>query len=162
MNCPDFCVAAVKLEMPFLIKLEVLALVQRILDSKRMKVTISHGWWDSFRKRHPEFVLRVPAPVSLAQSKATEGSATILNHVDGSSGFTAKIRESSEVSWIRNHNFYVYFRYLVLPRILWITCSIRPYLVNTNRKNLEINPTFQRFQNHFDKISELWTPRVYL
>ena len=53
-------------------KLEVLALVQRILDSKGMKVTISHGWWDSFRKRHPEFVLRVPAPVSQARSKATD------------------------------------------------------------------------------------------
>ena len=53
-------------------KLEVLALVQRILDSKGMKVTISHGWWDSFRKRHPEFVLRVAAPVSQARSKATD------------------------------------------------------------------------------------------
>ena len=31
-------------------KLEVLALVQRILDSKGMKVMTSHGWWDSFRK----------------------------------------------------------------------------------------------------------------
>ena len=31
-------------------KLEILALVQRILDSKQMNVTLSHGWWDSFRK----------------------------------------------------------------------------------------------------------------
>lgn len=53
-------------------KLEVIALVQRILDSKGMKVTVTHGWWDSFRKRHPEFVLRVPAPVSQARSKATD------------------------------------------------------------------------------------------
>jgi len=53
-------------------KVEVLALVQRILDSKGMKVTLSHGWWDSFRKRHPEFVLRVPAPVSQARSKASD------------------------------------------------------------------------------------------
>ena len=53
-------------------KLEVLALVQRILDSKGMKITLSHGWWDSFRKRHPEFVLRVPAPVSQVRSKATD------------------------------------------------------------------------------------------
>ena len=53
-------------------KLEVLALVQRILDSKGMKVTINHGWWDISRKRHPEFVLRVPAPVSSARSKATD------------------------------------------------------------------------------------------
>ena len=94
MNCPDFCVADVKLDMPFLIKLEVLALVQRILDSKRMKIMISHGWWDSFRKRHPEFVLRVPAPVSLAQSKATEGSATILNHVDGFRNHLESLLES--------------------------------------------------------------------
>ena len=53
-------------------KLEVLALVQRILYSKGMKVNLSHGWWDSFRKRHPEFVLRVPAPVSQTRSKATD------------------------------------------------------------------------------------------
>ena len=53
-------------------KLEVLALVQRILDSKGMKVTVSHGWWDLSRKRHPEIVLRMPAPVSLARSKATD------------------------------------------------------------------------------------------
>ena len=53
-------------------KLEVIALVRRILDSKGMKITLSHGWCDSFRKRHPEFVLRVPAPVSQARSKATD------------------------------------------------------------------------------------------
>ena len=53
-------------------ELEVLALVQRILDSKGMKVTISHGRWDSFRKWHPEFVLHLPAPVSQARSKATD------------------------------------------------------------------------------------------
>ena len=51
---------------------EVLALVQQILDSKGMKVNLSHGWWDSFRKWHPEFVLRVPAPVSQSRSKATD------------------------------------------------------------------------------------------
>ena len=53
-------------------KLKVLALVQIILDSKGMKVTISHGWWDLSRKQHPKFVVRVPAPVSLARSKATD------------------------------------------------------------------------------------------
>ena len=53
-------------------KLEILVLVQRILDSKQMNMTLSHGWWDSFRKRHPEFVLRVPAPVSQTLGKATD------------------------------------------------------------------------------------------
>ena len=37
-----------------------------------MNVTSSHGWWDSFRKRHAEFVLHVPAPVSQTWSKATD------------------------------------------------------------------------------------------
>ena len=35
-----------------------LALVQRILDSKGMKITLSHGWCDSFRS------CVYPAPVS--------------------------------------------------------------------------------------------------
>ena len=61
MNYLNFCLV-VKLDMCS--KLEVLALVQRILDSKGMKITLSHGWWDLFRKKHPEFVLCVPAPVS--------------------------------------------------------------------------------------------------
>ena len=37
-----------------------------------MKVNLSHGWWDLCRKRHPEFVLLVPAPVSRVRSKTTD------------------------------------------------------------------------------------------
>ena len=35
-------------------------------------MTLSHGWWDSFRKQHPEFVLCVPTPMSQTRSKATD------------------------------------------------------------------------------------------
>ena len=54
-------------------KLEVLALVQQTLDSKGMKITLSHGWWDSFRKRHSELSCMFQlAPVSQVRSKATD------------------------------------------------------------------------------------------
>ena len=53
-------------------RLEIIALVQRIVDSKGMDRTITHGWWDSFRKRHPQVVLRAPVSVSHVRSKATD------------------------------------------------------------------------------------------
>ncbi len=33
---------------------------------------MTHGWWDSFQRRHPELVLRSPAPLSQVRSKATD------------------------------------------------------------------------------------------
>ena len=53
-------------------KAEVLSLVQRILESRGKHVSVSHGWWASFQRRHPELVLRNPAPLSQARSKATD------------------------------------------------------------------------------------------
>ena len=46
------------------LKLEILALVQHVLDSRGKGQTVTHRWWDSFQRRHPEFVLRSPAPLS--------------------------------------------------------------------------------------------------
>ena len=37
-----------------------------------MDRTITHGWWDSFRKRHPQVVLHAPVSVSHVRSKATD------------------------------------------------------------------------------------------
>jgi len=37
-----------------------------------MGITVTHGWWDSFRKRHSEIVLRAPVSVSHARSTATD------------------------------------------------------------------------------------------
>jgi len=45
-------------------KSEILALVQRVMDSQGKGQTLTHGWWDSFRRRHPELVLCTPAPLS--------------------------------------------------------------------------------------------------
>jgi len=35
-----------------------LALIQRIVNSKGMGITITCGWWNSFRKRHPKIMLQ--------------------------------------------------------------------------------------------------------
>ena len=43
---------------------QVIALVQRIVDAKGKQVTVTQGWWVSFRKRHPEIALRVSEPLA--------------------------------------------------------------------------------------------------
>ena len=52
-------------------KQEVLAFVQRVVISKGITVSVSKGWWDSFRKRHPDIVLRSAEPVSKVRLRAT-------------------------------------------------------------------------------------------
>ena len=37
---------------------EVLVIVENFLTSKGKKVTLSNGWWLSFKKRHPTITLR--------------------------------------------------------------------------------------------------------
>ena len=51
---------------------DVLALVQRVLDTKQKGQTVSRGWWDSFSKRHPRLTLRIAASLSIARSKAAD------------------------------------------------------------------------------------------
>lgn len=53
-------------------KAEVVALVQRVLDSRNKQITVTNGWWDLFQRRHPKLTLRTPAPLSQARSKATD------------------------------------------------------------------------------------------
>ena len=53
-------------------KKEILSIVQAVVLKKGMEVQISHGWWDSFRKRHPEVVLRAPEPLSYVRLAATQ------------------------------------------------------------------------------------------
>ena len=50
---------------------EVLALVQRVLDSRKIPKSVTNGWWESFRHRHPSLTLRSPGPLSLARAKAS-------------------------------------------------------------------------------------------
>ena len=42
---------------------EVIAIVERVLASRGKSRKISSGWWSSFISRHPEIVLRTPAPL---------------------------------------------------------------------------------------------------
>ena len=52
-------------------RLEVIAMIQRLCDSRGMKRTVTHGWWEAFCRRHQNITLRVSAPLSLARAKAT-------------------------------------------------------------------------------------------
>ena len=52
---------------------EVLTLVQsHILRNRGMEKPITHGWWDSFCKRHPNLTFRTPASLSNARATAAD------------------------------------------------------------------------------------------
>ena len=46
---------------------QVLAMVERILAARGEERTVTNGWWNKFRHRHREVVLRTPATVSVAR-----------------------------------------------------------------------------------------------
>ena len=48
----SFLIQTAKIGYPHT-KKQVLALVQRIIESKGIEASISNGWWERFRKRHP-------------------------------------------------------------------------------------------------------------
>lgn len=43
---------------------QIIALAQQIAKEKGMEVSVTSGWWVSFRKRHPELTLRMSEPLS--------------------------------------------------------------------------------------------------
>jgi len=51
---------------------EVIAIVQRLCDQRGMSKVVSHGWWESFCRRHRNVTLRVTAPLSLSQVKTSD------------------------------------------------------------------------------------------
>lgn len=51
---------------------EVIAIVQRLCDRNGIQKVVSHGWWESFCRRHRNLTLRVTAPLSLSRAKATD------------------------------------------------------------------------------------------
>ena len=51
---------------------EILALVQRYLDSRGKGRSVTNGWWESFRRRHPDLTLRMATPLSLPRAKASD------------------------------------------------------------------------------------------
>ena len=46
---------------------QVIEIVQELLRRKGRNVTVSHGWWESFRRRHPNITLRTASPLSYAR-----------------------------------------------------------------------------------------------
>ena len=49
---------------------DVLAIAQQIARTRDPHVEVTKGWWDSFRKRHPEIMLRHAEPLSYARACA--------------------------------------------------------------------------------------------
>ena len=62
-------------------RLEVIAIVQRLCDQRGLNKVVSHGWWESFCRRHRNVTLRVAAPLSLSRAKASD-VAVINNYFD--------------------------------------------------------------------------------
>jgi len=51
---------------------QVIQLVQEVVTLKGLAVTVTHGWWESFRRRHPKLTLHTAAPVSYARAMASD------------------------------------------------------------------------------------------
>ncbi len=51
---------------------QVMSLVQEIVNAKGIITTISDGWWERFKQRHPMITLRVAAPLSYARAMASD------------------------------------------------------------------------------------------
>ena len=49
-------------------RMDVLAIAQQIVSARNPNVEVTKGWWDSFRSRHPEIVLRQAEPLSYARA----------------------------------------------------------------------------------------------
>ena len=59
-------------------KKQIFDIVDRVLESKGKNVKVSNGWWQSFRNRHPNMVLRTSEPLSYI--RAVSSSPEIINH----------------------------------------------------------------------------------
>lgn len=58
--------------------MEVLALVQRILSSRGCPKRISYGWWEGFKKRHPNVSLRSSS--ALTKPRLLASSRAVIDH----------------------------------------------------------------------------------
>ena len=51
---------------------QVIELVQDVVEQKgNHDIKVTHGWWDSFRRRHPEITLRRSEPLSYIRATAS-------------------------------------------------------------------------------------------
>ena len=47
---------------------QVIQLVQGVVSRKGLNATVTHGWWDSFKRQHPNLALCTAAPISYARA----------------------------------------------------------------------------------------------
>ena len=57
---------------------EILVVVQRTLELRGVHKDTSYGWWESFRKRHPNLTLRVAT--SLSKARVLASNQVVLDH----------------------------------------------------------------------------------
>ena len=67
----SFLFLAAKIGYPHT-KKKVLYIVQQIINRKGIKAQVTPGWWERFKGRHPEVVLRSAASLSLMRSIASD------------------------------------------------------------------------------------------
>ena len=56
-------------------KTEVLVIIQQIVDSKGLEITVSNGWWQKFCLRNEGIALRTASSVSVARAMATDSES---------------------------------------------------------------------------------------
>ena len=59
-------------------KKQVLAIVQNVVAKKGLNVVVSHGWWESFQRRHSNVTIR--SAEHLSYSRAIASSPEVLDH----------------------------------------------------------------------------------
>ena len=67
----SFLIQTAKIGYPHT-KKQVLALVQKIVESKGIATTVSNGWWERFCQRHPKLTLKTAVPLSYSRAVATD------------------------------------------------------------------------------------------
>ena len=67
----SFLIQVTKLGYPHTRK-QVLSMVERILTSKGLQVSVSSGWFERFCQRHPYLALKTPMPLSHARAAASD------------------------------------------------------------------------------------------
>ena len=59
-------------------RLQVLALIQHVVREKGLNVTVTNGWWESFKRRHPKVKLRTAEAVAYA--RIVSSSPAVLHY----------------------------------------------------------------------------------
>ena len=57
---------------------DVINLVEEVISRKGIGTNVSHGWWEGFKRRHPDVTLKKPEPLSLARRNGAH--STVLSN----------------------------------------------------------------------------------